>query len=725
MKKCLIVILFLFITSNLMSQNKSEIDSLKALLKDSKEDTTTVIFLNKIAYSFYHFDPDSTFKYANKALFISSKINYYLGKIKAYRMIGLAYSGKSEYDQALKYLFLSLKEAERTKNLKYISIVYISIGIVYRKKSEYDEALKYYLKSLEISELKKDSLHISFALNNIGIIYMALEDYDKAIEYYTESLYINKKTGNRKSVPYTLANIGLIYKEKNELDKSIAFLKEALTIFEEYNFKNEIGNANANLGEIYLLQKKYQEAFNSIQTANKIYSETGDKAGRAETFLILGNIYLNQKKYGAAESALSLGMEICKEIGYKEYIIDSYLYLSKLDSARNNYKSALDYYKKYSQLKDSVFSKEKNKAISEIQGKYNLAETERENIVLRKDKQINEIKIKRQKLLNYSVGSVLILMLFVVFLIIYSYKKLKNANQLLKSKNEEISSQNISLEEYKEKIESQYEEIRNQNEKLEIYKNELETLVDERTTELNKALVSAKESDRLKTEFLENLSHEVRTPMNAISGFSSIIAKDKFNFKPEYLYGIHKGMDDLVNTIDRLVIFSRFQLEQYEINIENIKLEDYFDEIKQMIFNRKSFLKKEDINIEFDIDYKNLPELFVCDKFVLNSIIKELIENAFKFTEKGTITVEVNGIDTGSLCIKVKDTGVGIKEDVISHVYDFMRKFDKENVLYRGMGVGLALVNRAVELLSGEIKIDSVYKEGAELTIIIPEVRIN
>lgn len=725
MKKSLFVIFLFFLTPNLISQNISEIDSLKVLLKHSKEDTSTVVILNKIAGKFYRTLPDSAVKYAGKALEISNMINDYTGKSKAYRMMGLAYSGKSEYDKALKYLFLSLNEAKKTEDLQYIGVIYTSIGINYRKKSEYDEALKYYLKSLEIFNLEDDSGRISSTLTNLGIIYKVLEDYDKAIEYYTESMIINRKTGNRKGMSYTLANIGLIYKEKKEFKKSIAFLNEALAIFKEFNFNNEIGHVYSSLGEIYLMQKKYQEAFNSVQTANKIYSETGNKAGRAETFLILGNIYLNQGKYSAAESALTLGMEISKEVGYKEYEIDSYLYFSKLDSARNNYKSAFNYYKKYTLLKDSVFSKEKNNIVSEIQAKYNISENERENIILKKDKQIYEIKMRRQKLLNFAAVSVLILLLAVVFLIIFSSKKLRNANKRLKIKNEEISFKNISLTEYKEQIGSQYKEIRKQNEKLEIYKNELETLVEERTKELKETLIIAQESDRLKTQFLENLSHEIRTPMNAISGFSSFMVKDKLSFKPEYIYGIQKGMDELMNTIDSLVVFSKFQLEQYKINPHRIKLKEYFTDLKRMCLERKEFLKKGNINIEFEIDYDNFPDIFIIDEFVLKSITKELIENAFKFTDKGFITVNAGMLDDGKLCLKIKDTGAGIKEDVIPHVYEFMRKFDKGNVLYRGMGVGLALVKKAVELLSAEIKIDSVYEEGVELTIIIPEGKIS
>jgi len=517
-----------------------------------------------------------------------------------------------------------------------------------------------------------------------------------------------------------LANIGLIYIEKQDFDNAVLYLRNALKIFEEFNFKNEIGHIYTALGSIYLAQENYDLAFESVKKANRIYSETENKAGIAESYLILGEIYFKQKKYGASQSALNLGLSISKKVGYKEYIIDSYLYLFKLDSVNNRYKSALENYRKYSELKDSVFSKEKSQIISDIKERHNLSEKERENIILRKDREIQEVKIKKQKLINQSIVGFLVLMFIVVLLIIFSYRKLRSANKQLKSKNEEIRSQNISLEEYKEEIQAQYEEITIQNEKLEIYKTKLESLVEKRTEELNEALVSAQNSDRLKTLFLENLSHEIRTPMNAISGLSAIMAKDKFNFKPEYLHGVQIGMDDLMNTIDRLVIFSRFQLGTYTVNIEKIRIKEFFEKLKKSVTERKDFLRKTEIKVEFLYDFNDLPEYFSCDQFILTAVINELIENAFKFTEKGVITFTVKYFDK-KLCVKVKDTGIGIKEEMKSHVYEFMRKFDKDDVIYRGMGVGLAIVKKALDIISGEVSIDSIYKKGAELTILIPD----
>lgn len=718
--------MFVFFSNSIFSQYKEEIDSLKALLKIETVDTLQVNHLNDIAFKFYRNIPDSGIFYGNKALKQAEKLNYFYGLSRSNRVIGLAYAGKSDYTGALDYLYKALDYAGKAKDISIYASTLTSIGIVYRKLSEYDKALKYYLSSLSLVRIEGNPKKISSALNNVGIIYKVIGDYDEAIKYYTESLEINQKIKYNQGISFNLANLGMLYKDKKDYKNSELFFNQALDLFEEFNYKNEIAHVYLALGEINSYRNDYNEAFDYIQKANKIYSETENLSGTAETYIILGEIYYNQNKLTAAESAINLGLKISKQIEYKEFIIESYYYLSKIDSMQSNYKGAFENFQKYTFLKDSIFSKEKNNTIAIIKEQYLLAEKDRENELLRKNKELQGSKLKRQKTVNSLTFVILALSVIVLFLFIYSYRRVKNVNKELSLRNDEIQSQNGILLEYKEKIQSQYEEISKQNEKLEEYKTQLELLVEERTEDLNVALSKAQKSDKLKTQFLRNLSHEVRTPMNAVIGLTDLLNKNTYNFKPEYVYGIQKGMDDLLNTIERLVLFSKFQVESYEIKKEPIVLRDFFKAINEKAKTRKEFLKKNDIEINFNSNYELLPKQFVTDEYLFNAILSEVTENAFKFTEKGTIDFDISyNSDERKLCVKIKDSGVGIKEEMISHVYDFMRKFDKENLVYRGMGVGLAIVKKAVDLMNGDVKIDSVYKEGAEMTIIIPEAEMS
>jgi signal transduction histidine kinase len=722
MRPLFLIVLFIYLSFSLNGQKREEIDSLNTLLLTAKEDSTKTALYLSLAKSYYRSAPDSTYKYASQALSISKQNNDRYATGRAYRMIGLSYAGKSEYDTALVYYFMALNEFKDLNKRSDVGVVLTSIGIVYRKKNDYEKALDYYLRSLEIIKEEKDSVRISAGLTNVGIIYEKLKEYDKALEYHMESLEIGRRASNKKGIPYTMGNIASVYMEIGNYDEALIYLKEALSMFESFNYLNEAATSHTKIGEIYLKREKYTDAFNSVQKANKLYSETGNKAGLAETFIILGNLYMRQGAYDSADKALSLGIRITEEIGYMDNLLLAYQYFAMLDSARNNFESAFNYYRKYSYLNDSIFTQEKNRALAEIQTKYDVAEKERENLRLRKDKEIDAIRIKRQRIINISVIAAFLLISFAVFFIYNAYRKLKKLNLLLKSKNDEIYSQNASLIEHKEEIKAQYEEISAQNEKLQIYKHELEGLVKERTRQLNKALLDAKSSDRLKSQFLENLSHEIRTPMNAISGFSMILSKDKFNFEPEYLYNIHKSMDDLVNTMERLVTFTKLQIEQYQLKTREIDLNNYFKRLKKSVKERRKFLKKDGIKLKFQTDFQEPEAIFVSDDFILDIILKEIIENAFKFTEKGQITVKTSLDEKRQLQIIINDTGVGIRPEMINQVYEFLKKFDKKDVIYRGMGVGLALVQKATLILSGELKINSDYEDGAELIVTIPEL---
>jgi len=170
MIRYLTIFLILILNFNVFSQKDLVIDSLKTLLQNEHEDTLKVELLNSIAKSYYRNLPDTAIRYAEIALKLSLSSDYTAGKARANRILGLSYAGRAEYNKALSYLFLSLKESRKDKDYSYYAATLTSIGIVYRKQSEYDKALEYYLNSLKIIKIEGDSSKISSALNNVGII---------------------------------------------------------------------------------------------------------------------------------------------------------------------------------------------------------------------------------------------------------------------------------------------------------------------------------------------------------------------------------------------------------------------------------------------------------------------------------------------------------------------------------------------------------------------------
>jgi signal transduction histidine kinase/ActR/RegA family two-component response regulator len=251
------------------------------------------------------------------------------------------------------------------------------------------------------------------------------------------------------------------------------------------------------------------------------------------------------------------------------------------------------------------------------------------------------------------------------------------------------------------------------------------TLFEENTKQKNKlvkAKLKAEESDKLKSSFLSNLSHEIRTPMNAIVGFTELlinteVAKEE---QLEYLLIIDKSGKNLIAIIDDLIEMSKIESQQTKpnytaVNIENC-IHDLYDSIK--ITNKKA--KK----IEFKIIESKNPALhpIKTDEVKLKQIITNLITNALKFTEQGSVEFGYE-IDeqNNQILFKVKDTGFGIDENNQKYIFDRFRRVGGDHTIkIGGLGLGLAISKAYVEMLGGTIALESKIDKGSEFYFSIP-----
>ncbi|TRX37333.1 response regulator [Flavobacterium sp. ZT3R18] len=251
------------------------------------------------------------------------------------------------------------------------------------------------------------------------------------------------------------------------------------------------------------------------------------------------------------------------------------------------------------------------------------------------------------------------------------------------------------------------------------------SLFEENTRQKNKlvkAKLKAEESDKLKSSFLSNLSHEIRTPMNAIIGFTELLLNTEVEKEEqlEYLSAIDKSGKNLIAIIDDLIEMSKIESHQTKPNYTAVNLEscinDLYESIK--ITNKKS--KKIDFKI---IESKN-PALhpIKTDEVKLKQIITNLITNALKFTEQGSVAFGYE-IDkkNNQLKFTVKDTGFGIEESDQKHIFDrFRRVGGDQSIKVRGLGLGLAISKAYVEMLGGTIALESKLGKGSEFSFIIP-----
>jgi len=246
------------------------------------------------------------------------------------------------------------------------------------------------------------------------------------------------------------------------------------------------------------------------------------------------------------------------------------------------------------------------------------------------------------------------------------------------------------------------------------------------------ALIQAKEqadsANRAKSEFLANMSHEIRTPMNAVIGFSDILASKVTDKKQKsYLDSIQTAGKSLLTLINDILDLSKIEAGRLDIQYEPVNPQLIFTELQQ-IFS----LKMAEKNLEFimDID-ERLPPVLFLDETRLRQVLLNLMGNAIKFTESGYIKLCANKIYTENdhskvdLILAVEDSGIGVPADQQALIFESFRQQDGQNTRqYGGTGLGLAITKRLVEMMNGQISVESLLGEGSCFEITLREVEI-
>lgn len=228
----------------------------------------------------------------------------------------------------------------------------------------------------------------------------------------------------------------------------------------------------------------------------------------------------------------------------------------------------------------------------------------------------------------------------------------------------------------------------------------------------------AKKADQLKSAFLANMSHEIRTPLNAIVGFSSLMADpditdvDKISFEEQ----VSRNSDYLLSLIDDIIDVSKIESNQLTINVREVDIVPLILQLTETF--QLGTQSKKNVKVVAKLDSTKL--ILHIDKVRLEQILRNLLANAVKFTEEGTIEVScIKG--NGFYMFAVKDTGIGIHVDHQLVIFDrFMKVENSKQHLYRGTGIGLFLSKNLVELFGGKIWVESEVGVGSTFYFTIP-----
>jgi signal transduction histidine kinase len=483
------------------------------------------------------------------------------------------------------------------------------------------------------------------------------------------------------------ANFNSICQAQNSIDS----LKSALNISQTDKQKFELLIDLSKKIEKSDPKKSSEYADSALRFAKSL----DDKYSMAVSYINMAEVMKHRKNYNNALDNLKQAVVLGETIKSKYILKNAYEVYTGIYENQNNYQQALKYAELNRVYKDSIYSEENSKKITEIQKSYETEEKEKEIEILERDNQLKELDInQRQSERNLVVIAIVLIMISI--LLLYSRYRVKTkANNLLNGINTEIARTNSELSKTNKKI-------------------------DDQNKELKKLKTGQKELIATRDKFFSIIAHDLRNPFNAILGFSSLLIKSYNEFdknqKKDFILKIKRAAEETYRLLENLLEWARSQSNQIEYKPGDLSLVSVVDDV---LLALSPELKIKDVNIAIDI-HKSL-KVFADDN-MLKTILRNLISNAIKYSyEKGRITITGRGLK-GVVKICVEDNGTGIDEKNLEKLFKTDEKFKAEGTANeKGTGLGLVLCKEFVGKNKGEIWAESEFGKGSRFCFSIPE----
>ncbi|MGB6268488.1 MAG: ATP-binding protein [Olleya sp.] len=544
----------------------------------------------------------------------------------------------------------------------------------YKAQSDLDQALK-------LANQINDNKSIGLIYSKIGKIEFITEEYTEALKTLIKAVEKQRFAKDNINIAETYKTIGNVYMSKKEYNRALDYFNSAELLFENEDLHDYEAETILYKGDAYFKLKKYEEAEAEYEAAVSL-------AKRYQNTKILSSAYISLGKAKAkigllteAERTAKKGLDLAMLNKYPSVVNTAYASLSDIYNEKGDFKEANTYLKKHIKLNDSLLMVKR----SFLSPEKRLDKLYSNPIEYQKEKEADLEKEASSTWLEKLTTILSIALITILSLLTLSLYK--NNNIRLKSNN----------------------------------------ILHKKNAELTIAMEKAELATRTKANFLSTVTHELRTPLYAVTGITNMLLEE--NPKPEQ----EQHLKSLKFSGDYLLTFINDILQINKIEANKVDVEPEVFNLKKKAKNVISALNNSalDNNIKLHLEYDStLPTNFHADQLKISQILINLIGNSIKFTKDGDIWVRIikqNQIgDNFEIRFEVEDNGIGISEKKQQNMFEsFSQGSIQINRKYGGTGLGLSIVKGLIDILKGKIYMRSELGKGTTFFFEIPMKKSN
>jgi two-component system, NtrC family, sensor kinase len=659
---------------------------------------------NQLALTNKDLPDDTLIHYHKETMALCAKSKFVMQEIDAFRIMGLIYDSRREYDIAETYLQKALQLAEKARSENQVSRILNNLGGLDINKGNYAEALQYYYKALAMSEKLNDKPMMSMVYNNLANVFYFRKDLDNAVLFYRKAMVIDRELNDSIGILIGFNNLGELFLAKKELGPALENLSMANQMSKTLQNKEVEMASLVSLGELYFEMGDYKRSDSIFSAAIEDSKMQGDPLYQAKANLGLAKLRKQQGLYAMADDFATKGISLAKNIGQKELISKGYLLLAENYAVQGKGLPAYESHKVHKIYADSLLNLESERAAAALRVDYEKAQT--------------ELKFQRrtlqQRWLIFSGFASFLTVAIIALMVNRNRARAKKANEILNQKNIEIEEKRASLQ---------------------------EALTHLKATQ--NQLIHAEKMASL-GELTAGIAHEIQNPLNFVNNLSDI--------NRELLEELEMELDKPVAQRDTALIMDC--IANLEKNMEIIFTHGQRADgiVKSMLYHsRNAGTVKERVDINelckdylklsyqsmrskeksFNIDIQtqwadNAGSVFVIPQ-ELGRVLLNLCNNAFhalalKIANNEGDYAPVLKMSTSrnenTVLIEVEDNGPGIDKEHLSKIF---LPFFTTKPTGEGTGLGLSI---SYDIITkghgGQFLVSSEKGQYTKFTIILP-----